>query len=138
MAIAVQVLNPSMLDTEVSISLPLNTQCIDQVFYVATRPYLVTGISYVHATAGSDAGAVNLQVSKDSGTAAPGTGTDLLTNNSNAGFNCKATANTVQTGTLVSGNATLTLAAGDRLALDFAGTTTALAGVTVTVSLRRV
>ena len=134
----VNIANPSFLDSEISVSLPLNTQCVDQAFFVANRSYIISGISYNHATAGNDAGAVNLQVTKDSGTQAPGAGTDLLTNNTNAGFNCKGTANTVQNGALVSNVSTLTLAAGDRLSLDFAGTVTTLAGVTVTVSLRRI
>lgn len=108
----------------------------DTAFFLAQLPCKVIGVSYVHATAGTDAGAVNVQLTKDSGTNAPGAGTDLLTNNSNAGFNCKGTANTVQTGALVTADATLTLAAGDRLSLDFAGTTTALAGVLVSVRLQ--
>ena len=108
----------------------------DAAFYLAQAPCKVVGVSYIHSTAGTDAGAVNVQLTKDSGTAAPGAGTDLLTNNTNAGFNCKGTANTVQTGALVTTDATLTLAAGDRLALDFAGTTTALAGVVVSVRLQ--
>lgn len=115
----------------------LNADCIDQNIFIADAAYLVTGVQYTHATAGNDAGSVNVQLTKDTSTDAPGAGTDLLTNNSNAGFNCKGTANTVQTGTLVTAEATRTLAAGDRLSLDFAGTVTALAGVTVTVTLRK-
>lgn len=106
----------------------------DQAFYIANRPMKVSRVDYVHSTAGSDAGSVNVQVTKDTGTNAPGAGTDLLTNNSNAGFNCKGTANTVQNGALTATVATLWLAAGDRLAVDFAGTTTALAGVVAVVT----
>lgn len=108
----------------------------DSVFYVATRPMEVVAIRQVHSVAGSDGSAVNVQVVKDTGTDAPGAGTNLLTNNSNAGFNLKATANTVQTGTLTSTAATKKLAAGDRLSVDFAGTLTDVAGVVVTVTLR--
>jgi hypothetical protein len=126
------------LTHNIAIRCPINSLCIDQAFWTADGSYLVTGISYVHSTAGSDASAVNLQISKDTGTAAPGAGTDLLTNNTNAGFDCKGTANTVQAGVLVAAEATRTLVSGDRLSLDFAGTVTALAGVVVTVSLRRV
>lgn len=137
--VGVELINANInLTHHVSVCCPLNSQCVDQSFFVADGTYLVTGVSYVHATAGSDASAVNLQITKDTSTNAPGAGTDLLTNNTNAGFNCKGTANTVQAGTLVSSEATRTLAAGDRLSLDFAGTITALAGVVVTVSLRRV
>lgn len=114
----------------------LNGNCIDHAFFTADRAYQVVGITEIHATAGNDGSAVNLQVTKDTGTNAPGAGTDLLTNNTNAGFNLKATANTLQTGTLTATTASLQLAAGDRLSLDFAGTVTTLAGVQVTVALK--
>lgn len=112
-----------------------NADVVDKAFFIANRACKVIAISEVHSTAGSDASAVNVQVVKDTGTAAPGAGTDLLTNNTNAGFNMKGTANTVQNGTLVASSASLTLAAGDRLSLDFAGTVTAVAGVVVSITL---
>jgi len=121
---------------EVTYTMLANGSLADQTFFLATRAYIVTAISEVHSVAGNDAGAVNLQVTKDTSTNAPGAGTDLLTNNANAGFDLKGTANTVQAGTLAASAATLTLAAGDRLAVDFAGTLATLAGVTVTVSMR--
>lgn len=123
---------------EVSYVMNANGDLADQAFFVANNAYEVTAISEVHSTAGNDAGAVNLQVTKDSGTDAPGAGDDLLTNNSNAGFDLKGTANTVQEGTLTSTTANLQLAAGDRLSVDFAGTLTSLAGVVVTVTLKRI
>ncbi|MDM9583111.1 hypothetical protein [Nostoc sp. GT001] len=137
--IGVELINANInLTHNISVQCPINSLCVDQPFFVADGAYLVTGVSYVHSTAGSDGSAVNLQITKDTGTTAPGAGTDLLTNNTNAGFDCKGTANTVQAGALVATEATRTLASGDRLSLDFAGTVTALAGVVVTVSLRRV
>lgn len=51
-------------------------------------------------------------------------------------FNLKGTANTVQTGTVTSTTANKQLAAGDRLSANFRGTTTSLAGVVTTVTLR--
>lgn len=114
-----------------------NASLADEAFFIADRAYDVVAVREVHATAGTDVGAVNLQVTKDTGTAAPGAGTDLLTNNANAGFNLKGTANTVQSGTLTATVASKRLAAGDRLSVDFAGTLTTLAGVVVTVTLRR-
>lgn len=113
-----------------------NSALADASFYVANRPMIVTGVQYIHSVAGTNGSAVNLQVTKDTGTNAPGAGTDLLTNNSNAGFNCKGTANTVQTGTLTATAASLRLAAGDRLSVDFAGTLTDLAGVVVVVTMQ--
>jgi len=106
----------------------------DCAFYIANRPMQVSRIDYVHSTAGTNASAVNVQVVKDTSTDAPGAGTDTLTNNTNAGFNCKGTINVVQNGALTATAATLWLAAGDRLSVDFAGTTTALAGALVVVT----
>lgn len=113
----------------------LNEDCVDQAFFIADRAYQVTAIREIHAVAGDDAGAVNIQVTKDTGTDAPGAGANLLTNNANAGFNAKGTANTVQAGTLTATGADLLLAAGNRLSLDFAGTVATLAGVVVVVTL---
>ena len=113
-----------------------NGAVADGAFYVANRAMEVVAIRQIHSVAGTDGSAVSLQVTKDTTTNAPGAGTDLLTNNTNAGFNLKSTANTVQTGTLTATAATKKLAAGDRLSLDFAGTLTDVAGVVVTVTLR--
>lgn len=105
----------------------------DAVFFVATRAYIVVSVSEVHAVAAGGASA--LQVVKDTGTNAPGAGTDLLTNNTNAGFDLNGTANTVQVGTLTATLATKTLAAGDRLAVDFAQAIQSSAGIAVTACL---
>lgn len=105
----------------------------DQVFFVATRSYFVVSASEVHSAAAGGASA--LQVVKDTGTDAPGAGTDLLTNNTNTGFDLAATANTVQVGTLTATVATKTLAAGNRLSVDFANAIQSSAGVVVTVCL---
>lgn len=114
------------------------TSVVSQAFFTATRAYQVTACSEVHTTAGTDGSAVNLLVEKDTGTTAPGSGTGLLTNNTNAGFNAKGTANTVQTGTLTATTASLQLAAGDRLAVKVSGTATALAGVNITCSIKAI
>lgn len=118
-------------------NLPLNGDNVDQAIFTAPFACVVTGVTEIHAVAGNDGSAVNLQLTKDTSTNAPGAGTDLLTNNSNAGFDLKGTANTLQTGTLTATVASLTLAAGNRLSLDFAGTITTLSGVQVTVTLTR-
>lgn len=105
----------------------------DTVFFVAPRAMQVIAASCVFSvTAG---GASALQVVKDSGTNAPGAGTDLLTNNTNTGFDLALTANTVQVGTLVTTAGVCTLAAGDRLAVDFANAIQSSAGVVVTVAM---
>lgn len=105
----------------------------DQCLYIANKPMKVAAAYYAHSTAGTNGSAVNVQVTKDTSTNAPGAGTDLLTDNTNAGFNCKGTINIVQTGTLTGTAASLILAASDRVSVDFAGTLTALAGVIIVV-----
>ncbi len=105
----------------------------DFAFYVAPRAMKVIAISQVHAVAAGGASA--LQVTKDTGTDAPGAGTNLLTNNTNSGFDLNATANTVQTGSLSATPANLLLAAGDRLSVDYANAIQSSAGVVVTVLL---
>lgn len=116
-----------------------NGSLADQAFFLAPiggPSFQVVTISEVHGTLGTDAGTVNVQVTKDTGTAVAGAGTDLLTNNTSAGFNLKGTINTVQEGTLTTTAGALVLAPGDRLSVDFAGTLTAVAGVVVTAMLR--
>lgn len=102
----------------------------DTAFYIATRPLFLVSVSEVHAIAAGGASA--LQVTKDSSTNAPGAGTDLLTNNTNTGFDLNATANTVQTGTITATVATKTFAVGDRLSVDFAQAIQSSSGITVT------
>ena len=128
------VLSPGMSGDSAVFNILANGSLADQCFYTATKNMKVASIYYVHSTAGTDASAVNLQVTKDTSTNAPGAGTNLLTNNTNAGFNCKSTINVVQTGALSATAADLRLAPGDRLSVDFAGTLTALAGVVVVVT----
>lgn len=101
----------------------------DTAFFVANQAMKVIAIRQVHSVAAG--GTSTLQVTKDTSTSAPGAGTDLLA----TAFNLNATANTVQTGSLATSSATLTLAAGDRLAVDFADAIQSSAGVVVTVTL---
>lgn len=98
-------------------------------FFIADMAYTVLSVNYVAKTAGSSTGTVT--VTKDTGTSVPGAGTPLLTST----IAVNTTANTVTAGTLVTSTTTLTLAAGDRLSVLFAGTLTTLAGVVITVQL---
>lgn len=104
----------------------------DTTIFIATRPYILVSVSEIHAVAAGGASVV--QVVKDTGTQAPGAGTDLLTNTTNTGFDLNATANTVQTGTLVAA-ATRTLATGDRLSVDFANAIQSSSGISITACL---
>lgn len=112
-----------------------NAGCVDGQFFIAPFPCQVTAVAYDNAIAGDDSGAVNLQLRKLTGTQAITSGTAMLTNNTNAGFNCKGTAQTRQTGALSLTVGNLQLAAGDKLAGDFAGVVTTLAGVVMEVTL---
>jgi hypothetical protein len=114
-----------------------NGDLVDQSFFLANRDYIVTGASYVHSTKGTNGSAVNVQLVKDTGTNAPGAGTDMLTNSTNAGFDCKGAINTVQAGVLATTAGLTRLAPGNRLSVDYAGTLTALAGVIVVVTLQK-
>lgn len=80
-------------------------------------------------------------LTKDTGTTAPGAGTGLQTDNTNAGFLTSGTINTPIGSlllTAVSTKPTLWLGPGDRLGLHNAGTAASVAGVFTVVLLRRV
>ena len=100
-------------------------------FFIADRSYTITGVTYVCKVVGSVTGASKptLNVTHETGTTASGSGTAVLS----SAIDCHAsTAATTFNGVLAPG-AGLTLAAGDRLSVLFAGTLTALAGVVVSV-----
>jgi len=107
----------------------------DRTLLIATAPVYVEAISEVHAVAAGGASVV--QVTKDTSTDAPGAGTDMLSNNTNTGFDLSATANTVQAGTLKTTAGLRKLNTGDRLSLDFANAIQSTAGLAITVRLRR-
>ena len=102
------------------------------VFYIVPFACVLTKFQEVHQIAGVDAGAVTLMLEKLTGTTAPDSGVDMLSST----LSLKATANTVQTGTITTTLANRTLAAGDRLCMEDAGTLTAVTNVTVSVELQ--
>lgn len=108
------------------VALAANT---DQVFFIATRAMRLISVSEVHATAAG--GTSTLQVTKDTGTNAPGAGTALLS----TAFNLNATANTVQNGALVTTAGVINFAAGNRLSVKYANAVQSTAGVAVSVCL---
>lgn len=120
---------------EIMVHIQAAAAMLDQSFFLANRAYQVTAVKEVHAVAESSATNLHIQVTKDSGTDAPGAGDALLTNNTNDGFDGKATANTVQAGTLTATTAFLQMAAGDRLSVTFEDTATELEGMTISVTL---
>jgi hypothetical protein len=90
---------------------------------------VIRGVTMRWGTAGTDGGAVTGDITKDTGTNAPGAGTSILA----AALSLKTTANTTMSPALAASAATLTMAAGDRLAFKLTGTPTALANLVVTV-----
>lgn len=113
-----------------------NGACGTSTVFVCDRQYELLMVQEVHGTAGTDAGTVSIDIMKATGTTAPGSGTSVLS----SVFNAKSTINTVVTkskalGTLAA-QATRTFAPGDRVAVVFTGTLTALAGVAVSIYLK--
>ena len=119
-------------NTVVNTTFPVVAEDVSQNIFVADKKYNILSVSEVHSTAGSDNGTVSVDVQACNSTQAPGSGTTVLA----SVFNLKSTANTVVNKTLAT---TLpTLAVGDRLAVNFTGTPTSLAGVVITVVLQPV
>jgi hypothetical protein len=105
----------------------------DVQFWTAPTKCEVVAVREVHAVAGDDAGTVTGTIRRCQGTEAATAGDNLLS----ATINLKGTALTEQTPALTATTADLTLEAGNRLALDVTGTTDTLAGVILTVLLKR-
>jgi hypothetical protein len=107
---------------------------VDAAFFIAPFDLTIKQVQEVHGTAGSDGGAVTLQVERLQGTeAAGGNGDSLLAST----VNMKGTANTVVVPGLTTTTAHLTLSKGDRLGLNYTGTLTALANVAITVKYQK-
>ena len=100
-------------------------------FFVSNKTYIVDSITEVHGVAGTDGGAVTLQIQRLQGTEAIGSGDDLLA----TAFDLKGTADTVQHGDIVSTDKR-TLNKGDRLSLEDSGVLTGVTNLTVTVFLK--
>ena len=107
----------------------------DVQFYTAPVDCEVVSIREVHAVAGNDGSDVTGTIRRCQGTEAATAGDDLL---GTTKINFKGTALTEQTPALTDTTASLQLDAGDRLSLDVTGTTTTLAGVIVTVLMKRI
>lgn len=104
---------------------------IDQSCFTANRQYVLYKVTEIHTTAEATAGSLTITIRKQVGTQAVASGTDLLAST----INGKGTAQTLQTGSLTTTEANLIINTGDRLGLDFTGSATELAGVTVTLFL---
>jgi hypothetical protein len=104
---------------------------VSQSIFVAPRALMVVGITLRPDVAGTDAGAVTVQVRKVPSGTAIASGTALLS----AAMNLKSTANTNVSGSLSTVAGALLIPAGTAIALEFAGVLTAAAG-SVSIALR--
>lgn len=116
------------------LTVPINASSVDQNIFIADAAYKVSSVEEAHTVAGNDASPVTAVLVKCTGTQAPSGGTACTSDT----FDLKGTANTVVTGTLSVTASDYTLADGNRLAIDFGGTLTTLAGGVITVMLERV
>lgn len=115
----------------VAVSFPYNASSIDAVFFVATRQYVVQGITCRPTIAGTDAGAVTAVIKKAASATAITSGTALHSGT----FNLKGTADTIQALTLSTTASDLVVPAGTAVGVDFTGVLTSATGViTVTLS----
>lgn len=121
-----------------SIVVPILAASVDQWAFIADSPIKVTGIVCDYSVAGGAGAAVKVRkVTAD--TVAPGAAAGATVKElQSAAFDLTATANTKQTATLVAVDADLTLATGDKLGIDFAGTLTGLAGGIVQIRYKPV
>lgn len=98
----------------------------NQAFVLANRPMVLASLTEVHGVAAG--GASTMDITKESGTTAPGSGTSVFQTGS---FDLNATANTPQTASISTTLATRTLAAGNRLSVKFNNTIQSSAGIVV-------
>jgi hypothetical protein len=106
-----------------------NASLASQGFFLANRDAVISSVQMIWSAAATDAGTVTIDVTHETGTTAPGSGSSIL----GAAQSAKTTANTVVAPALTGTASRLSLAAGDRLSVKFTGTLTALAGVVVVV-----
>ena len=109
----------------------LSASSVDHYIYIAPQACVITGVSEIHITAGSS-GTLMLEKCGSTGAIGSTGNTDLLT----SALDLAAAAETVQAATLSTASGALTLAADDRIAIDFVSTGYAsLVGSIVTINL---
>lgn len=101
------------------------------VFFIAPCQLTVTAFTEVHQTAGTDGGAVTLQLEKLASGVAPDSGQTILS----AALSLKTTINTPQSGTMTTTTANRSLSKGQRLCMKDSGALTSVANVSVIVEL---
>jgi len=129
-AVAAQALVP------ITVVCGANAALLDTFIFTAMGDYEVVGASEVHDVAGTNGGAVTLDVVKCASGTTVASGTSLLA----TPFDLKSTADTPVTKRVsndgLAATPTRIVTAGQAIALNFTGTLTALAGVAVTLWLK--
>lgn len=114
----------------VLVNIEYNASSVDKVSFVATRKYVVHGITGRPTVAGTDGSAVTAVIKKAASATAITSGTALHSST----YNLKGTADTIQALTLSTTASDLEIPAGTCIGIDFTGTLTSATGV-VTVCL---
>lgn len=122
-------------DVVVTFNYDINGDAVDTWVFVADTDYEVTKVYLIPTVAGTNGSAVTADVMKASGTTAVSSGTTILSAANS--LDLKGTANTLQTGTLSTTQATRRLTAGDRLGVNFTGTLTSAVGL-IQINLKRI
>lgn len=104
------------------------------IMFIARHPIEIIRITETHAVAGSDAGAVTLDVLKAGSGVAIASGTTLLSST----FNLKSTANTPVIKEGMDLSIDRVLIEGDRIGLVATGTLTALSDVHITIYYKEI
>ncbi|MBN9393442.1 MAG: hypothetical protein J0I20_35755 [Chloroflexi bacterium] len=101
---------------------------VDKWVFIADKAYKVTAVNEIHSVVGGSSAAVRPRKITD--TSAPGASAGANVKElTTAAADLTATINTTQALTLSATAADLTLAAGDKIGLDFSGTLTGLVGL---------
>jgi hypothetical protein len=106
------------------VTAPLLAANVDNYVYTFSRPGKIVDARINLTVAGSDGGAVTLNIRKCAAGTAPASGTSVLAST----VDLKSTAATPVAATLSSTSSVLLFEAGDSVSFDYTGTLTALVG----------
>lgn len=109
---------------------PTVANAVTTEFFIADRPYVVTGVKAVWGTAEST-GSMDVMPEKATGTTACGSATALLA----TAIDATATAATVRTGTLSATASALHFATGDKMCMKLTSTPNEIKDLVVTVTM---
>lgn len=122
-------------DITVNFNYDIAGNAVDAWAFVADADYEITKIYCIPTVAGNNGSAVTADVVKASGTTAVSSGTTVCS--AADSLDLKGAANTLQTATLSTTDATRRLTAGDRLGINFTGTLTLAVGL-IQINLKRI